>query len=461
MVSRRSAFALVCTSSCLAWGVNLATGANEVRAAVVRAPEVQNCDDNGCWYSRVVEFRAGRGEANVVGVRKAGREVIVRDRRARVHAVAPCKRISVHAASCRTSGSSLPAVWIWTGDGDDRLAVSPTLWPHVYVHASMGAGADTASMGRGGGVDGGPGPDRLVVRAGNFVDPQGQVVGSAAGAYGDDGDDILIAASGHTALVGGAGDDVLHGGPGDDDLDPGMGSDTVDGGAGTDWLDYAPATAVRVDLRSGRASTFHGRATVTRVENVSTGQGDDVLIGDDAANQLIAGSGRNTIRAGGGADVIEDLAAGSSCGRGRDTVLVPAFYESRATSFAELRMPVPADCERARIDGHAILDTSLDVRPEVAAQQVTFTGVRTRDPHQIVWELRSGPGAAAPLLGQVDTKQARGRVTLTLNARGIACVARPGCHAVLSLQEPRVDDEGGIRSDPERSLPLPLALTPD
>jgi Ca2+-binding RTX toxin-like protein len=88
----------------------------------------------------------------------------------------------------------------------------------------------------------------------------------------------------------------LRGGPSLDDFqvsDAGMVTGTVDGGAGEHLLDYSMSQgAVMVNLTSGQATRI---GKVLRIEDVTGGAGDDVLIGDAHANILHGGAGNNLL----------------------------------------------------------------------------------------------------------------------------------------------------------------------
>lgn len=174
--------------------------------------------------------------------------------------------------------------------------------------------------------------------------------------YLGDGDDVADS-SGYATVHGEAGDDritgdygIFSGGPGDDvvtgqvlldDDGPTVGRDTYvglprtfnDGPRGAEVRYTSRSDDVRVDLRPGRASEDR----LTGVSRVVGGQGDDVLIGDDRANELSGGPGSDRVVGLGGDDEVdgEDVSAGAGddqvlaagtvaprCGPGTDDVLV-------------------------------------------------------------------------------------------------------------------------------------------
>ena len=140
---------------------------------------------------------------------------------------------------------------------------------------------------------------------------------------GGPGNDVLLGSDASTpdgygdSLYGGEGDDDLHGGGGPDFLNGHTGDDVIDGGAGLDeagYFDFVNRPSVRVDLRrSGPQATGVGTDTVAGIERIASGQGADVLIGDEAGNGLSGGEGDDRLRGGGGDD-------GLSGGEGDDSV---------------------------------------------------------------------------------------------------------------------------------------------
>ena len=90
-------------------------------------------------------------------------------------------------------------------------------------------------------------------------------------------------------------------GPGDDDITFDAEGDvlpgTLDAGAGTDTLNYENYTSdVTVNLITGAATAINGGAagSLSGVENVTGGDGDDTFTGDDNDNVLNGGNGDDT-----------------------------------------------------------------------------------------------------------------------------------------------------------------------
>jgi Ca2+-binding RTX toxin-like protein len=275
------------------------------------------------------------------------------------------------------------------GDGDDRLTFG-------------GAAAD--AMLRGG--------------AGNDEITSGRTKPGRFAMFGDAGDDHLVSGPLDEELYGGAGNDALEGGEGSDRLWGNAGADRMDGGPGEfDSVEYGNRrTDVRVDLGKGTSGAAGEGDTIASVEAAVTGSGDDLLIGNDVANELISGRGRDRIEARGGDDQITTGKGARSigCGAGRD--------QARTTGPEAVIGP---DCELA---------SGVDLVP-APAQPVIRTGVaivsvrvveRRRTRGTVV--LTAGPNG--PVLGTGDAAQAfrrsvLARVRVTLTPAGRAYLRRP------------------------------------
>ncbi|MCA3286542.1 MAG: Hint domain-containing protein, partial [Roseomonas sp.] len=83
-------------------------------------------------------------------------------------------------------------------------------------------------------------------------------------------------------------------------------NDTLIGGAGTDLASYdSAATPVTVDLSNGSSSGAFGTDSLTGIENVLGGNGDDSILGDSLANLLDGGLGNDTLAGGAGDDNLD------------------------------------------------------------------------------------------------------------------------------------------------------------
>jgi serralysin len=136
------------------------------------------------------------------------------------------------------------------------------------------------------------------------------VLGANAGdtIRGGSGDDNLRGGGGNDTIYGDSGNDTLRGEDGDDMLWPNTGLETgeiYDGGAGNDTLNFSNFFSNYVaNLGTGVFSTGATTTTVTAVENVLAGVGDDTLIGDSSANLLDGGAGDDWLQGDGGIDTL-------------------------------------------------------------------------------------------------------------------------------------------------------------
>jgi Ca2+-binding RTX toxin-like protein len=95
-----------------------------------------------------------------------------------------------------------------------------------------------------------------------------------------------------------------------------LGAVTVDGGTGTNTLDYSNLPiGVRVNLALGTAMGASGG--VKNIQNVSGGQGNDIIVGNNQSNFIFGNGGRDILIGEGGSDVLfggagDDILIGDS-----------------------------------------------------------------------------------------------------------------------------------------------------
>jgi trimeric autotransporter adhesin len=143
---------------------------------------------------------------------------------------------------------------------------------------------------------------------------------------GGGGNDILRGSGGSDTIRGGAGDDQLYGGDGDDVLSGDTGTDQLDGGNGFDIADYSfSLDSWSISLAAGTATVITTQTanmveTLTSIEGVIAGLGNDTILGDDGVNRLQGGGGNDTLAGAGGDDVfvfdgdeegVDDIEGGS------------------------------------------------------------------------------------------------------------------------------------------------------
>ena len=188
-----------------------------------------------------------------------------------------------------------------------------------------------------------------------FGDDKANVIDGTAGNDTIDakgGDDRVRAGDGDDGVTGGTGNDIVEGGDGNDNLDVGKGSDTVfgddgddvitlgdgndrgyggdgddrfvilqtpsvrdgfdeyHGGSGKDTLDFSLVTGeVRLDLNGFRSLFSADR--ISGIENIIGGEQDDILGGNNGANQILGLAGDDRLDGDDGNDLLDG-------GEGRD-----------------------------------------------------------------------------------------------------------------------------------------------
>ena len=166
-------------------------------------------------------------------------------------------------------------------------------------------------------ISGGAGDDLIVGDVGHLGEGNAFTGGNDI-LNGNAGNDIIygdyltnassfIVAGGNDIISGGFGNDILFGQEGDDIISGGTGADTIDGGAGIDTGDYTFTNGdLTVNLDTGQAfgtSAGFGGETITNVENLILGGGDDLITGDAGNNVIDAGAGDDMVDGGAGDDV--------------------------------------------------------------------------------------------------------------------------------------------------------------
>jgi Ca2+-binding RTX toxin-like protein len=197
---------------------------------------------------------------------------------------------------------------------------------------------------------------------------------------GGGGADVIAGLGGNDTLRGGGGGDSLNGGAGSDNLDSGSGSsDTLDGGDDVDTVSYdklqgGVALALGLNAADGAASMTEVMVvngplgpsmflvstndTLRRIENVIGSGFNDLLTGNEAANQISGGSGDDTLTGLGGADRLDG-------GVGFDTA-------SYAASNAGVTVALTG---AAGAGGHAQGDTLVDIERLIGSSYAdAFTG---------------------------------------------------------------------------------------
>ena len=129
------------------------------------------------------------------------------------------------------------------------------------------------------------------------------IVGSAFNdrLFGDSLNNLFNGSAGNDRILGMEGDDLFIDGSG-------SGNDIYDGGNGVDSIDYSTAQgSISIDLGqsiNNASGADIGSDSLASIESVIAGQGDDSILGNDAANILIGGLGDDTLFGLNGADLL-------------------------------------------------------------------------------------------------------------------------------------------------------------
>jgi serralysin len=207
------------------------------------------------------------------------------------------------------TGRTVQPVFYFGNDGRDTVS---------YAAADRGVRVDTEDNPGGARTeDGRPGVDLESV--GRDVE---KIIGSNFG-------DVLFGSTGNDNITGGPGNDEMGGGAGNDFFFEGQsgpsGSDSIHGAGGDDRVSYAGRTNdVDVSLDNVRNDGEAGEFDDVRsnVENITSGGGDDTLIGNGAANDMQAFGGNDVLQGLGGNDTLL-LGSGNNggfAGAGNDVV---------------------------------------------------------------------------------------------------------------------------------------------
>jgi serralysin len=224
----------------------------------------------------------------------------------------------------------------------------------------------------------GQGTDTILLRLGDYTLSGTHIenlTGAADRAFsvlGSSLNNVLTGGVQADTMMGDAGSDTLNGNAGADSLSGNAGNDRLDGGDGADWASYAELTeasqAVTVNLVAERATGAAGSDTLTGIENIRGGAGNDSLVGDGLANMLDGGAGADTMAGGTGDDVFivgDGDVVRESADQGVDTILLRRASFSLGAVNAEnvtgdttgLAFSITGNGLANRLTGGALADT--------------------------------------------------------------------------------------------------------
>lgn len=153
--------------------------------------------------------------------------------------------------------------------------------------------------------------------------------GDASGFSGIASIENATGGAGNDVLTGDGAANVLNGGAGADTLNGGLGIDVLNGAGGIDTASYAgEADDMFISLAGTAGTARRGSAaaavedTLTAIEKVTGGSGNDTITSTTGAQTLDAGAGNDTLSSGAGADTLLGGAGDDAltAGAGNDTV---------------------------------------------------------------------------------------------------------------------------------------------
>jgi Ca2+-binding RTX toxin-like protein len=228
---------------------------------------------------------------------------------------------------------------IWGQGGNDQITAGGG---NDFVQGGSNGDTFFATLNDGDDIyDGGTGNDTYVMTATSAAANVDLAAGTASSAQtgsdqlisienvtGSAGDNVIIGSAGSNELNGNGGNDFITGLAGGDRIDGGTGNDTFFftigdgnnddyiGGTGSDTIDLSGITgSTTLNLNTGNTSGAQiGNDTLSGIENIIGGAGNDTITGSTQANVFRGGAGTDSISAGNGNDTFVAVA-----GDGNDT----------------------------------------------------------------------------------------------------------------------------------------------
>lgn len=187
------------------------------------------------------------------------------------------------------------------GDGADRLDGGLGRNFALYVGSLAGVNIDLAA----GTASGGEATGDILIAIqdldGSAFDDKLSGDANDNELRGEGGNDLLIGRAGIDYLKGGAGNDTLSGGAGGDVIDGGEGSDTLD--LSRDGVDSSRNWNINLVVNSILANGI-AEDTISNIENVIAGGGNDNIIGGLESNRILGGAGDDVLNGASGDDTL-------------------------------------------------------------------------------------------------------------------------------------------------------------
>jgi Ca2+-binding RTX toxin-like protein len=274
------------------------------------------------------------GQSNAIFLSPAPGQVFVRDLIGNVAAQFPCVAVDAHTARCPAGGIAFFTVD--TGDGNDRITNRTALLGRIVAGSGnditddgpgnqsidLGSGNDFALVGGGrDAVFGGLGFDttsyanrvaNVQVRLDNAANDgqageQDNISITVERTFGGAGNDVMVGNNLSNWMYGLGGLDLIATFGANDFIDGGLGRDNMFGGAGVDQVSYAGRAAnvqVRLDNFANDGQGGENDNAHSDIENVTGGNGNDLLIGSGANNVIRGLGGSDSLHGLGGNDLL-------------------------------------------------------------------------------------------------------------------------------------------------------------
>ena len=119
------------------------------------------------------------------------------------------------------------------------------------------------------------------------------------------GNDTIVGTASAETMNVGEGNNTVNTGDGNDAIVVRTGANIIDGGAGVDGLTFETNFDVNANLSVNTATVAGGgTSSITAVENITTLNGNDTLVGDASNNVFNSGSGNDFLSGGAGNDIL-------------------------------------------------------------------------------------------------------------------------------------------------------------
>jgi Ca2+-binding RTX toxin-like protein len=273
------------------------------------------------------------------------------------------------------------------------------------------------------------------------------------------GDDVIHGGGGNDVISPSYGDDQAFGGDGNDnfitDYAPsGDGTDVIDGGDGTDRMSYAnrytPLTITLDDVANDGAADENDN--LLAIENVTGGQADDAITGDDGPNRLDGGdgAGSDVLRGLGG----DDRLSGGQSYDGSPTVDVDSYFGGAGDDLI-----LATDGRTEQVDCGADVDVALvDVEQSNSAVSDTLTDCENVNPSSVAQTVPAGDTVSSPPpAGSDPTNPATADVPV------VASVTTPvaGIITINNTVPTQTPPDGTTFLDPQVDVTAPTATAED